>query len=746
MIVLTLTALTTLALPQTSPANDPSQDAFVDAEARSLLERARAHWEVVDRTIVSYQAVIKQRIGAQIRMPLKDRTVYRSESASRVWWSDTGPVVVRALAAREETPLGVTPPQELSGLLDNTYDPAGDRIYFGFNIDADDEDEVDFYLEHPFAPGSEEFYRFQTGDTLVLSFPDGRRLEAAELQVIPREASINLLTGSFWIEVESGALVRAAYRLAKEVDIIRDMKVFENDPDGEPPIPGLLKPLKFSISLVTVEYSLWDFKYWMPRTMRFEGWAQAGIIKAPGAMEISYQIEEVVGVDEAPDFDHAAARDRADEILEEWIADGGVEETGTRFTGRRRRGTSRTDRGVGRRITRFRDGRRTYIVMPANPEDLHTSEYLPPPIWKDAPGFPSEADLSGLLDRIASLPDPPDVTPAPSFFWGLGQADLVRYNRVEGLAVGARGIRDTNTPFGPAETTLTGFLGTADLEPSVELSLHWNGVRQAVRLGGYYELEAVDEDARHLGMGSSLLALLWGRDDGEYFRAAGARMTWEPASDRRPWFSWQAYAEHQEPVDRNTNVSFPRAFDSGNVFRENIAADEADQFGSLLRLRPYWGSEGRGVQTGLDIALRGEVGDFEFGAAEATVRSAFQLSSRYRLGLEAAVGAAWGDVPVQRLWYLGGSRSLRGYEGSTTFGSTFGRARVELARIFPVVSVSAFGDAGWAGERGDFRGGDILYSAGIGGSVLDGLIRIDVARALEAPTGWRLELYLDAIL
>ena len=35
---------------------------------------------------------------------------------------------------------------------------------------------------------------------------------------------------------------------------------------------------------------------------------------------------------------------------------------------------------------------------------------------------------------------------------------------------------------------------------------------------------------------------------------------------------------------------------------------------------------------------------------------------------------------------------------------------------------------------------------GVGGSFLDGLIRIDVARALRAPTGWRLHLYLDGVL
>jgi len=32
------------------------------------------------------------------------------------------------------------------------------------------------------------------------------------------------------------------------------------------------------------------------------------------------------------------------------------------------------------------------------------------------------------------------------------------------------------------------------------------------------------------------------------------------------------------------------------------------------------------------------------------------------------------------------------------------------------------------------------------GPILDGLMRIDLARALRAPTGWRLDFYVDGVL
>jgi outer membrane translocation and assembly module TamA len=75
------------------------------------------------------------------------------------------------------------------------------------------------------------------------------------------------------------------------------------------------------------------------------------------------------------------------------------------------------------------------------------------------------------------------------------------------------------------------------------------------------------------------------------------------------------------------------------------------------------------------------------------------------------------------------------------------RGRVALARSGDVGTVGVFGDAGWAGERDAFRQEDILYGVGVGGSVLDGLIRMDLSYGLdERARGLRLDLYLDAIL
>ncbi|MGY8797305.1 MAG: hypothetical protein ACKVG4_00820 [Longimicrobiales bacterium] len=52
----------------------------------------------------------------------------------------------------------------------------------------------------------------------------------------------------------------------------------------------------------------------------------------------------------------------------------------------------------------------------------------------------------------------------------------------------------------------------------------------------------------------------------------------------------------------------------------------------------------------------------------------------------------------------------------------------------------------WAGVRDTFELDDGFYAAGVGLSILDGLIRTDSASGLKRPRGLRFDFCLDAIL
>ncbi len=147
-----------------------------------------------------------------------------------------------------------------------------------------------------------------------------------------------------------------------------------------------------------------------------------------------------------------------------------------------------------------------------------------------------------------------------------------------------------------------------------------------------------------------------------------------------------------------------------------------------------------------DVTLEGSAGTFGFGRASGTWRVSTPLGKSLAGAVELGAGMSAGRVPVQSYWYLGGPPTLRGYGGGVTSGDAFWRARLELANRWPAARVVLFADAGRAGARDHLSLAKPLAGVGIGASFIDGLIRIDLARALRAPTGWRLDFYADAAL
>jgi hypothetical protein len=303
-----------------------------------------------------------------------------------------------------------------------------------------------------------------------------------------------------------------------------------------------------------------------------------------------------------------------------------------------------------------------------------------------------------------------------------------------------------------------GFFGFADLEPKARLDLEWASVRRRITLGGYRELRPVNPRGRHLGVGNSLNAFLFGRDFGEYFLATGADLRWRPPEAARQSFEVRLYGERHHQTSNKVEFAVFHAFDGDWSFPPNVEAENVEEAGGEVWLAPWWGSDPLLPQVGLEFYAHGGawrlprategVTEDAFIRASAILRLAVPLASgRWRVAAEAGGGTTWGTAPVQRSWFLGGPASLRGYPGSVTAGSTFTRGRLEVARVFSVGTLSAFGDVGWAGVREDWVADDLLYGVGVGGSVLDGLIRMDLSYGFDDPLGqFRLDLYLDAIL
>ena len=734
----------------------PAPDAFLDSTAARIYASAVSNWRTLDESIVRYTATIDQRIAAAIRTPLKDRIIYRNETAVRAFWDQDYDAVVQVLGTRSQYPgRGIAVREgDLDWLddlpFDEPFQPGGDRLFFGLTDEGEEAyqpDNEDFWFAHPLAAGADSLYRFQSGDTLTLSFPDGRRLHTVQLDVLPREADVHRITGTLWIEPESGALVRGVYRLSRQFDAIRDVpELQEEEAAGEfRNVPGVFKPWTFDLTMIAVDYALWDFAVWLPHSMRMEGEAAAGILKIPVSMDIAYTMESVTTIADVespeasePDLEEVHFETRAEAMA--FIA----------------QLLSSEDRVAYEAMSESEQasvGRQSLLIVPEERSQVATSPHLPPPIWKEAQGFASDEEVADYFKTLADLPAPPLPGVPWTANWGWARPGLIRYNRVEGPALGARFEVGLS---GPHTATALGFFGFADLQPKVRLELERSTVLRRLSLGVYRELHATDPRGGYLGFGNSLDALLFGRDNGDYYRATGADFTWRPPVAARESFELRGYAERQERVDVELNFAVFKVFDGGWQARPNLAADEADEVGAELRLSPWWGGDPLGVQIGLELygqgarwRIPGESTQTDYCRASAVLRSAVPLASgRWRIGVEAGGGTTWGDAPLQRSWLLGSAGTLRGYPPAVIMGTSFTRGRLELARVFDGIgSLSGFGDVGWAGARTDFAVDDFLYGVGVGASLLDGLFRLDLSRGLSRGLGtWRVDMYADAIL
>jgi hemolysin activation/secretion protein len=113
--------------------------------------------------------------------------------------------------------------------------------------------------------------------------------------------------------------------------------------------------------------------------------------------------------------------------------------------------------------------------------------------------------------------------------------------------------------------------------------------------------------------------------------------------------------------------------------------------------------------------------------------------------ITAGAGTSAGTIPVQRLWYLGGTSTIRGEPAGSMAGDSYWLTHTELGYGSAGMRRIAFFDLGWAGDRTRWRDvGRPASGVGVGASLLDGLIRFDIARGLYPTPQWHTALYLEA--
>lgn len=698
-----------------------TSDTYRDSAVSSLMLRARAARARDIDGMKSYEGLLRERmyVGLTARGIRRERSLFEQERIARLRWSADGERAIHWIGARQAIPIvgadtrrdeinaegkvgkaGAEVQAELrqelpEDLLDEAdlpgfaFDPAGDRLSFG----------EDWAL-HPLSDTSAAYYRFASGDTLRLGLPDGRSIVLLEVKVEPRTADFHLVAGSLWFDQESASLVRATYRPARPFNLLLD------EPEDAEDVPGFLQPVEAELSYITVEYSLQEFKFWLPRRFALQGEARLGRL-----LTIPLTVEWSIG-------DYEVNQDT----------------TSIPVTGPLPPGWSRREKRV-----EDDDGNVSYLtVIVPETRSLLTSDELSEDFGQPTPTAFTDAEVEELRGELdALLPTYRRFTPQLEYGWSRG---LVRYNRVEGLSVGAA----ATMPLGPnTSARLDGRIGTGDLEPNVSLSLRRGPDESYWEVSGYHRLEGIGDWSSPFSFKSTLENFLLGRGKSQFYRVTGGSLGYDWTTPRTRG-SLSGFYEDHDFVVLTTEFSVLGKLRDDTVATV-LAADPARIEGARGSLRWFSGVDPRGLILTGTVLGEVAVGDARYQRAAATLSASHPLPFGLAGALEVGAGAVWGDELLQRMFVLGGASTLRGFQDEAARGASFWRGRAELASGFPGARLSVFTDWGWAGPRADWGFQDPLGSVGVGFSLLDGFLRADVARAVRGRSGWGVHVYLDGL-
>ncbi|MHB8837957.1 MAG: BamA/TamA family outer membrane protein [Gemmatimonadaceae bacterium] len=738
------------AAPRRIPVTDEMRrTAFKDATARDLLLRARAARLKQDSLLVSYEARTYQRfsVGMGLRAFGRERVLMRHEDISNVRWHRARGAWVDVKGSR--TALPVAPGDQDSENVDMgsdppiPYYPGREQLWIGSGMAKTEVDERE--LVHPIAEGSEAYYTYQTGDSVIMTLPDGSKLTLRELRVEARAPKWNLTVGSFWFDQASAHLVRAVYRLSVPIDVWSMDETKDDMKDVPFWVKPMISPLKVGVDAISIEYALYNGRFWMPKLQVLEAGAQVSMMRVPVQVEQSFRYSSVNGLDSLPAFPrpvvrYAAVRDS----LRKAGVDSVTRDSLLRDFRKQRDSAAQTLRkqecATGSTYTRMRTqyngALQMAVQMPCDSTKLANSpEFVGSLLGAGESVFGTSEieDLKKALNfdlQAAWMPQKPVIA------WGLSQT---RYNRVEGFSTGAQ----ASMTLGRGYTALAGARGSwADRQLNGNLGLERSNGRSTVRGTMFRRLAVASDFGSPLSFGAGLASLLYAGDEGFYYRAWGAELT--GTTPRVGRTDWRLFAEQQWDAPMRTRFTLFRGAQDDRVL-PNVTAEKAVEYGGSVRVQRGWGLDPRRLRVNADLRAEAAAGDFEYTRGLLDLTASHGLPFGAEMAITASAGGIGGTAPAQRDFQLGGLQTVRGIRPGTMSGSAFWMGRGEVALSRKVVKPVVFGDVGWAGDRRNFSSpGRPMSGVGVGASILDGMIRFDVARGLWPQKAVRVDLSIEA--
>lgn len=344
---------------------------------------------------------------------------------------------------------------------------------------------------------------------------------------------------------------------------------------------------------------------------------------------------------------------------------------------------------------------------------------------------------------------------------------LVRYNRVEGLFIGAEFSRDYWRQNEPEKPFLFGHLGYSLSAKEFQYQAGFEKgfmSKSRLALGAEYHRMIDSPDKWFISDEENSIAAFLIKEDFQdfYLREGWSAYFNQNVTTALQWtLGWENEQFHS--VEKNTNWSL---FGGKKKFRENPEMSTGECKGLSLKVSYDSRNSVRETTQGWYVQLEAEraggsyEGDYDFDRLLLDVRRYQPLGFGDGLDLRLRIGAAKGDVPWQRRFYLGGIGTLRGFRykslpdgylspggdqmilgqieyriGSQDFPDEIGMG------IFDFFNLILFTDIGWVNETEQsgslFKGfKELHYSklkndVGIALASHSGHVRIEVARRTD---------------
>jgi len=592
---------------------------------------------------------------------------------------------------------------------------------------------------HPLAASGPEWYRYEVVDSLAATLPDGREVRVVAVDVLPRRAAPALVVGRLWLDAATSEVVRFTFRyVGTGLFAVPDAPTAKDSAAAR-------RANRVANRIVTIdvdlEYAVQAGGLWMPHRQTLSGQVQVpfvGNLVIPFEATTRFDDYEIntgvpIAFRLAPDSATAEVRrERRQEIRDSMRAE-------------RRRGGTIGDGDVGWDFAGYAQGGRYEILRPGNDSLARYDGWGGPlALAGDAAAEASvreaRASLAALAERV-----PDDLNPRPTFGFALERtSDLVQYNRVQGLSLGA-GAR-LRLPLAFTDLYGSARFGFSDERLTGRLSVVREAPGGRLRVSGYRDILDADAFSPGKGFANSLNALFVAHDNGSYFLGTGGSVGFETSVGRGIELALEGRLEQQDSVVTTARSGVNDALGGDGLFPPNVAITPG-LFG-VARV----GLAGASA-LGWGVAVDGIAG-------EGTANARLIASGRYEFNeggpgftIRARIGGAVRDTLPQFALTAGGVNTVRGFDYAAQRGQAAWSAQLDVTPLKSWFRPVGFIDAGRAGRWADLADGRTLVGAGAGLSIYSKLLRTSLVRfdfsyplTQRAPDqGWRFDLIVSAV-